>query len=235
MQKILLDEMGLNYICATAERFFAVRRVLPWLLGGSCLDPSRMRAPPQPRRCRPQTDRLGFLDSTKQVSTVLSNMVQTLIEVPSVRLLKHIVRCYLRLSENPRCVLPPEMLPPPTHPSIHRSFGLRRLVPSYLPPNPPPSTIPQHHQRPRRAPAVPPRRPALRRDLRAVAQGRRDHQPLARQPPLQPQRDVNLTARLREGGGVYIHTLGGVWWGWGRLGFDRGASRARGKSTKNPF
>lgn len=39
-----------------------------------------------------------------QVSTVLSNMVQTLIEVPSVRLLKHIVRCYLRLSENPRCV-----------------------------------------------------------------------------------------------------------------------------------
>lgn len=38
------------------------------------------------------------------MSTVLSNMVQTLIEVPSVRLLKHIVRCYLRLSENPRCV-----------------------------------------------------------------------------------------------------------------------------------
>lgn len=59
VQKVLLDEMGLNYICATAERFFAV-------------------------------------------STVLSNMVQALIEVPSVRLLKHIVRCYLRLSENPR-------------------------------------------------------------------------------------------------------------------------------------
>ncbi|GAB5029960.1 cell rcd1-like protein [Nannochloropsis oceanica] len=59
VQKILLDEMGLNYICATAERFFAV-------------------------------------------STVLSNMVQALTEVPSVRLLKHIVRCYLRLSENPR-------------------------------------------------------------------------------------------------------------------------------------
>jgi CCR4-NOT transcription complex subunit 9 len=33
---------------------------------------------------------------------VLSNMVQTLTEQPSVRLLKHIVRCYLRLSENPR-------------------------------------------------------------------------------------------------------------------------------------
>jgi CCR4-NOT transcription complex subunit 9 len=28
VQKILLDEMGLNYICATAERFFAVRAAL---------------------------------------------------------------------------------------------------------------------------------------------------------------------------------------------------------------
>jgi len=59
VQKILLDEMGLNYICATAERFYAV-------------------------------------------STVLSNMVAVLVEQPSVRLLKHIVRCYLRLSENIR-------------------------------------------------------------------------------------------------------------------------------------
>eukprot|EP00741_Cyanophora_paradoxa_P008136 tig00001264_g7873.t1 len=59
VQKILLDEVGLSYICATAERFYAV-------------------------------------------STVLSNMVLSLIEQPSVRLLKHIVRCYLRLSDNPR-------------------------------------------------------------------------------------------------------------------------------------
>jgi len=59
VQKILLDEMGLNYICATAERFYAV-------------------------------------------STVLSNMVAVLVEQPSVRLLKHIVRCYLRLSDNLR-------------------------------------------------------------------------------------------------------------------------------------
>lgn len=55
----MLDELGLNYICATAERFYAV-------------------------------------------STVLQNMVQSLIEQPSVRLLKHIVRCYLRLSDNLR-------------------------------------------------------------------------------------------------------------------------------------
>ncbi|CDU18777.1 protein CAF40, putative [Plasmodium yoelii] len=61
VQKILIDELGLNYICATPERFYAV-------------------------------------------STVLSNMVNALIENPSSRLLKHIVRCYLRLSENPRAL-----------------------------------------------------------------------------------------------------------------------------------
>lgn len=61
VQKILLDNVrvGLNYICATAERFFAV-------------------------------------------GAVLSSMVTGLAEQPSVRLLKHIIRCYLRLSDNPR-------------------------------------------------------------------------------------------------------------------------------------
>jgi hypothetical protein len=59
VQKILLDEMGLAYICATYERFYAV-------------------------------------------GTVLSNMVNQLVETQAVRLLKHVVRCYLRLSDNPR-------------------------------------------------------------------------------------------------------------------------------------
>ncbi|GAB4820551.1 hypothetical protein N2152v2_007597 [Parachlorella kessleri] len=59
VQKILLDNVGLNYICATAERFFAV-------------------------------------------GAVLASMVTGLAEQPSVRLLKHIIRCYLRLSDNPR-------------------------------------------------------------------------------------------------------------------------------------
>jgi len=59
IQKILLDDMGLNYICATYERF-------------------------------------------STVSSVLSKMVVGLVERPSVRLLKHIVRCYLRLSDNTR-------------------------------------------------------------------------------------------------------------------------------------
>lgn len=61
MQKILLDDVGLEYICTTAERFFAVGRVL-------------------------------------------GNMVAALAEQPSSRLLKHIIRCYLRLSDNPRYV-----------------------------------------------------------------------------------------------------------------------------------
>jgi CCR4-NOT transcription complex subunit 9 len=59
VQKILLDSNGLHYVCATAERFYAV-------------------------------------------STVLSNTVMSLVEQPSLRLLKHVIRCYLRLSENPR-------------------------------------------------------------------------------------------------------------------------------------
>merc|ERR1719223_514958 len=59
VQKMLLDEIGLSYVCATAERFYAV-------------------------------------------STVLNNMITLLVSNPSVRLLKHIVRCYLRLSDNIR-------------------------------------------------------------------------------------------------------------------------------------
>ena len=53
VQKILLDDTGLGYICATYERFYAV-------------------------------------------GTVLSNMVVGLVETQTVRLLKHVVRCFLR-------------------------------------------------------------------------------------------------------------------------------------------
>jgi CCR4-NOT transcription complex subunit 9 len=53
VQKILLDDLGLGYICHTYERFYAV-------------------------------------------GTVLSNMVSQLVEQQTVRLLKHVVRCFLR-------------------------------------------------------------------------------------------------------------------------------------------
>lgn len=59
VQKILLDDTGLQYICQTYERFYAV-------------------------------------------GTVFSNMVTQLVEIASIRLLKHVIRCYLRLSDNPR-------------------------------------------------------------------------------------------------------------------------------------
>ena len=52
-------QVGLSYICATAERFFAVSAILSACVGA-------LNAPPSPR------------------------------------LLKHIIRCYLRLSDNAR-------------------------------------------------------------------------------------------------------------------------------------
>ena len=57
LQKILLDDMGLQYICATMERFYAVTNVLK--------------------------------DMVEHLST----------QAPPGRLLKHIIRCYLRLSD----------------------------------------------------------------------------------------------------------------------------------------
>ncbi|XP_038044409.1 CCR4-NOT transcription complex subunit 9 [Patiria miniata] len=59
LQKILLDETGLSYICQTYERF-------------------------------------------SHVAMILCKMVMTLAKEPSARLLKHVVRCYLRLSDNAR-------------------------------------------------------------------------------------------------------------------------------------
>lgn len=59
VQKILLDDSGLTYMCATPERFYTV-------------------------------------------SGVFANMVSVLVKNPSIRLLKHIIRCYFRLSDNSR-------------------------------------------------------------------------------------------------------------------------------------
>jgi len=59
LQKILLDEIGLAYICQTYERF-------------------------------------------SHVAMILGKMVLSLAKEQSARLLKHVVRCYLRLSDNPR-------------------------------------------------------------------------------------------------------------------------------------
>lgn len=58
LQKILLDDVGLQYVCATLERFYAI-------------------------------------------TNVLKDMVEHLtVHTPPGRLLKHIIRCYLRLSDD---------------------------------------------------------------------------------------------------------------------------------------
>ncbi|EFO98468.1 hypothetical protein GCK72_009974 [Caenorhabditis remanei] len=62
LQKILLDDTGLLYICQTYERF-------------------------------------------SHVAMILGKMVMKLTREPSVRLLKHVVRCYSRLSDNPSLTL----------------------------------------------------------------------------------------------------------------------------------
>jgi CCR4-NOT transcription complex subunit 9 len=59
LQKILLDDSGLNYICQTYDRF-------------------------------------------SHVAMILGKMVLSLAKENSTRLLKHVVRCYLRLSDNSR-------------------------------------------------------------------------------------------------------------------------------------
>ena len=48
VQKILLDEMGLNYICATAERFYAVSNVLSNMVAALVDNLSVRRPSPQP-------------------------------------------------------------------------------------------------------------------------------------------------------------------------------------------
>lgn len=59
IQKILMDEEGLKYLCMKPERYLAV-------------------------------------------SNVLNFMVESQLAKPSQRLLKHIIKCYYRLSENSR-------------------------------------------------------------------------------------------------------------------------------------
>merc|ERR1712154_442563 len=62
IQKILLDDYGLNYVCKTSDRFFAI-------------------------------------------SQVLTKMIQDPIKKPSKKLIKHVVRCYLRLCDDNRAYL----------------------------------------------------------------------------------------------------------------------------------
>jgi len=93
LQKILLDDQGLQYICGTYDRFLAVAQVL-------------------------------------------SVMVNVLVEMQAVRLLKHVVRCYLRLSDHPKYppftapwLLSPQPPTNPPNPTLRTQFGSLSLLP----------------------------------------------------------------------------------------------------------
>lgn len=96
LQKILLDDNGLQYICATPERFHAV-------------------------------------------SQVLTNMVEqlTLQQTPG-RLLKHVIRCYLRLSDNLEArtllkqVLPRQLKDSTFSDVLHEDLGTKRCLAQLL-------------------------------------------------------------------------------------------------------
>lgn len=78
VQKILLDDLGLQYICHTYERFSHVALILVslvvWLYAAL-------------------------------TGGVQGKMVHGLAKMQSSRLLKHVVRCYLRLTDNSRFAL----------------------------------------------------------------------------------------------------------------------------------
>lgn len=75
VQKILLDEMGLQFVCQTYERFVAVASVL-----GNMVNQLRDQ----------------IRDHQQGIPGAMRD------QQSSARLLKHIIRCYLRLCDNPR-------------------------------------------------------------------------------------------------------------------------------------
>ena len=79
LQKILLDDTGLYYICQTYDRFSHVAMILVWI-------------------------RIHFLVGpiVRESLILQGKMVIALAKESSARLLKHVVRCYLRLSDNQR-------------------------------------------------------------------------------------------------------------------------------------
>ncbi|EMG47618.1 Cell differentiation protein rcd1 [Candida maltosa Xu316] len=78
LQKILLDDQGLSYVCTTFERFHTVASVLSKMIDQLSVSVSASTTPQQQQQ--------------QQQQQSSSNS--------SGRLLKHVVRCYMRLSDN---------------------------------------------------------------------------------------------------------------------------------------
>lgn len=83
LQKILLDDQGLSYICTTYERFHTVASVLSKMIDQLSSTASQTLLVP--------TDPIQQQNAAPQ---------QTHASSSSGRLLKHVVRCYMRLSDN---------------------------------------------------------------------------------------------------------------------------------------
>lgn len=81
LQKILLDDQGLSYICTTYERFHTVASVLSKMID-------------QLSSSTDQTQKGQNADQAQNTSS------QPHASSSSGRLLKHVVRCYMRLSDN---------------------------------------------------------------------------------------------------------------------------------------
>lgn len=86
------DETGLNYICQTYERFSHVAMILVCSLNALRLFTTNLRRLPWQGK-----------------------MVLQLAKEQSARLLKHVIRCYSRLSDNPRLARPSPPFSAPLH------------------------------------------------------------------------------------------------------------------------
>ncbi|PVH16921.1 uncharacterized protein CXQ87_004479 [Candidozyma duobushaemuli] len=85
LQKILLDDQGLSYICTTYERFHTVASVLSKMIDQLSVSAGNSTHIGQPEQHSNTVSSLG----TNQAPSGSSG-----------RLLKHVVRCYMRLSDN---------------------------------------------------------------------------------------------------------------------------------------
>ena len=84
LQKILLDDQGLAYVCTTFERFHTVASVLSKMIDQLSIAVNSTNS---------QQQQQGQQAQQQQTQSVPSSN-------SSGRLLKHVVRCYMRLSDN---------------------------------------------------------------------------------------------------------------------------------------
>ncbi|KAH3898752.1 CCR4-NOT core subunit CAF40 SCDLUD_005084 [Saccharomycodes ludwigii] len=132
LQKILMDDNGLQYICVTQERFMAVSTVLTHMIDQL-------------------SEQVGGTATTGNINTLQINNnninsnsnTNTNTNNPTTnmspgRLLKHIVRCYLRLSDNIEArqvlkhVLPRQLMDDTFNESLKEDVNTKRCLAQLL-------------------------------------------------------------------------------------------------------